>query len=91
MKWYMALFYGIIQGLAEFLPISSSGHLAIFQSLWGVGDTEGLFTFNILLHFGTLMAVLVTYRKDIFPLIPAFFSICGKKMPPMSLGTKILA
>lgn len=78
MKWYMALFYGIIQGLAEFLPISSSGHLAIFQSLWGVGDTEGLFTFNILLHFGTLMAVLVTYRKDIFPLIPAFFSLCGK-------------
>ena len=78
MKWYMALFYGIIQGLAEFLPISSSGHLALFQSLFNVGDTEGLFTFNILLHFGTLMAVLVMYRKDIFPLIPAFFTLCGK-------------
>ena len=78
MKWYMALFYGIIQGLAEFLPISSSGHLALFQSLFNVGDTEGLFTFNILLHFGTLMAVLVMYRKDIIPLFPAFFSLCGK-------------
>ena len=78
MKWYMALFYGIVQGLAEFLPISSSGHLALFQSLFNIGDTEGLFTFNILLHFGTLMAVLVMYRKDIFPLIPAFFSLCGK-------------
>ncbi len=78
MTWYMALFYGIIQGLAEFLPISSSGHLALFQSLFNIGDTEGLFTFNILLHFGTLMAVLVMYRKDIFPLIPAFFTLCGK-------------
>ena len=78
MKWYMALFYGIIQGLAEFLPISSSGHLALFQSLFNIGDTDGLFTFNILLHFGTLMAVLVMYRKDIIPLFPAFFSLCGK-------------
>ena len=78
MKWYMALLYGIIQGLAEFLPISSSGHLALFQSWFNIGDTEGLFTFNILLHFGTLMAVLVMYRKDIFPLIPAFFTLCGK-------------
>ena len=78
MKWYMALFYGIIQGLAEFLPISSSGHLALFQSFFNIGDTEGLFTFNILLHFGTLMAVLVMYRKDVFPLIPAFFTLCGK-------------
>lgn len=78
MAWYMALIYGIIQGLAEFLPISSSGHLALFQSWFNMDGTDGLFTFNIFLHLGTLAAVLVMYRKDIFPLIPAFFTLCGK-------------
>lgn len=78
MKWYMALFYGVIQGLAEFLPISSSGHLALFQSVFGLESTDSLFTFNIFLHLGTLLAVFVVYRKDIFPLVPAFFTMCGK-------------
>ena len=72
----MALLYGVIQGISEFLPISSSGHLALFQSIFGLPATDSLFTFNILLHIGTLAAVFVVYRKDIFPLIPAFFSIC---------------
>lgn len=78
MEWYMAILYGIIQGLAEFLPISSSGHLALFQSLFSLESTDSLFTFNIFLHIGTLAAVFVVYRKDIFPLVPAFFSLCGK-------------
>lgn len=78
MEWYLALFYGIVQGLAEFLPISSSGHLALFQSIFNIGDTDSLFTFNIFLHIGTLAAVLLMYRKDIFPLVPAFFTLCGK-------------
>lgn len=78
MTWYEALFYGAIQGLAEFLPISSSGHLALFQSIFGMGGTDNLFTFNILLHIGTLLAVFVVYRKDIIPLVPAFFTLCGK-------------
>lgn len=78
MTWYEALFYGVVQGLAEFLPISSSGHLALFQSIFGMGGTDNLFTFNILLHIGTLLAVFVVYRKDIVPLVPAFFSLCGK-------------
>ena len=78
MEWYLALFYGIVQGLAEFLPISSSGHLALFQSIFNIGNTENLFTFNIFLHIGTLAAVFLMYRKDIFPLVPAFFTLCGK-------------
>ena len=78
MKWYMAMLYGVIQGLAEFLPISSSGHLALFQSVFGLESTDSLFTFNIFLHLGTLLAVFVVYRKDIFPLVPAFFTMCGK-------------
>ena len=78
MEWYLALFYGIVQGLAEFLPISSSGHLALFQSIFNIGDTDSLFTFNIFLHIGTLAAVFLMYWRDIFPLIPAFFTLCGK-------------
>ena len=78
MEWYLALFYGIVQGLAEFLPISSSGHLALFQSIFNLGDTDNLFTFNIFLHIGTLAAVFLMYWRDIFPLVPAFFTLCGK-------------
>ena len=58
---------GIIQGIAEFLPISSSGHLAIFKALFGLKDV-GL-TYDILLHLGTLVAVFIVYWKDIWKLI----------------------
>lgn len=74
----MAIIYGIIQGVAEFLPISSSGHLALFQSVFKLGGTDDYFTFNIMLHLGTLAAVFVVYRKDIFPLVPAFFRVVKK-------------
>ncbi|MBQ7125331.1 MAG: undecaprenyl-diphosphate phosphatase [Clostridia bacterium] len=74
-----AIFYGIIQGLTEFLPISSSGHLAIVQNIFGGKNVEAdYFSFSILLHLATLATVLVVYYKDIFPMIPAFFRIVGK-------------
>ena len=74
-----AILYGIIQGLAEFLPISSSGHLAIAHGLFGTANLDtDYFTFDILLHLATLVAVLIVYYKDIFPLIPAFFRVIGK-------------
>lgn len=74
----MAILYGIIQGIAEFLPISSSGHLALLQSLFGLDGTEGYFTFNIMLHLGTLAAVLLAFRRDISSLIAASFRVCRK-------------
>jgi undecaprenyl-diphosphatase len=74
-----AIFYGIVQGLAEFLPISSSGHLSAFQNLFGGKDLEtDFFTFDILLHLGTLAAVLLVYRKDVLELIKGFFSLVKK-------------
>ena len=73
-----AIFWGIIQGLGEFLPISSSGHLAILQNIFHMENIEEQFTFNILLHFGTLIAVFIVYYRDIFALIPAFFTMLGK-------------
>lgn len=67
MNLFQAIILGFIQGVAEFLPISSSGHLAIAKKLFGLSDV-GL-TFDLLLHFGTLVAVFVVYWKDIFKLI----------------------
>lgn len=62
-----SIILGIIQGIAEFLPISSSGHLAIFKKIFGLSDV-GL-TYDILLHAGTLVAVFVVYWSDIWKLI----------------------
>lgn len=74
-----AVFFGIIQGLTEFLPVSSSGHLAILQNMFGVENVEeSNMTFTVLLHMGTLAAVFIVYWRDIFPLIPAFFTAVGK-------------
>ncbi len=71
-----AVFFGIVQGLGEFLPISSSGHLAFFHNLFGT--EENRMSFDILLHLGTLAAVCIVYYKDIWDLIKAFFSLTGK-------------
>ena len=78
MSIWESVFYGILQGIAEFLPISSSGHLAIFQSVFGAGDPDANISFNILLHLGTLIAVFAVYWRDILQLILSFFTLCGK-------------
>lgn len=61
-----AIILGLVQGIAEFLPISSSGHLAILQNLFNMSDIEGghMF-FDVLLHFGTLVAICFMYWSDI--------------------------
>ena len=64
---------GVIQGLTEFLPVSSSGHLNIAQHLMGMED-GGLFL-DVMLHLGTLLAVVIFYHKLIWRLIKAFFSL----------------
>lgn len=58
-----AIILGIVQGLTEFLPVSSSGHLVLFQYLFGLREPELLF--DICVHVGTLAAVLIVFRKDI--------------------------
>lgn len=75
MLYYIVM--GIIQGLGEFLPISSSGHLALASSFFGF-SAEDAPAFDVLLHLGTLLAVFIVYRRDIFPLVPAFFTMIGK-------------
>ncbi len=71
MNYLYAILMGVIQGLTEFLPVSSSGHLAIFQIVFGI-DSPGLF-FDVLLHIGTLVAVFICFYKDIGKMIAELF------------------
>ena len=76
MEWIKAIALGVIQGLSEFLPISSSGHLVIFSELFQFAD-KGL-AFDVFVHFGTLLAVVLVFYRDIWmmirtlPGLPAF-------------------
>ena len=69
-----AIILGIVQGITEFLPISSSGHLSLFQHFMGVSG-EGSLMFSVLLHVGTLIAVFIVFYKTIFELVVEFFSL----------------
>ncbi len=69
MTYTEAIILGIVQGLGEFLPISSSGHLVLASELLGIEANEGSLLFNILLHFGTLVAVFIAYFEEILELI----------------------
>ena len=71
-----SILLGLIQGIAEFLPISSSGHLAIAQHFLGL-DTEVPEFFDVLLHLGTLLAVFVAYWQDIKDMVVEFFRGIG--------------
>ena len=71
MKFWMAMVLGLVQGVAEFLPISSSGHLSLLQHFFGMEEPDALY--NILLHFATLAAVCVVYWRDVADMIVEFF------------------
>lgn len=72
MDWLEALVLGVVQGLTEFLPVSSSGHLQIFKEILGVEITENL-TFEIVVHAATVCSTLVVLRKEIGELLCGFF------------------
>ena len=60
-----ALLMGLIQGVTEFLPVSSSGHLAIFKQVLGINLDSAMY-FDVMLHLGTLVAVIIVFREDIW-------------------------
>ncbi len=72
-----AVFYGLLQGIAEFLPISSSGHLALAHNFFGAEGADYL-AFDILLHLATLLAVAIVYHKELYLVIKGFFTLTGK-------------
>ena len=74
-----AIFLGIVQGLTEFLPISSSGHLSILQNIFFMENPEeGHLFFDVMLHFGTLISVFIMYRQDIAEMIHVFIGLFKK-------------
>ena len=73
MTWIEAVILGIVQGLTEFLPVSSSGHLVLFQHWFGWEEPELLF--DISLHVGTLVAVVAVFFKDLVALLKSLFTL----------------
>ena len=76
MEWFEAVLLGLIQGLTEFLPVSSSGHLEIGKVLLGVETTDDLL-FTTMVHAATVLSTIVVFRKQIWELLSGFF--CGLK------------
>ena len=72
MSYFEAIILGLVQGLAEFLPISRSGHLALLQQWFGIQEDKVLL-FAVLLHVGTLISVFIVYWRDIAELIVELF------------------
>lgn len=74
MSVWQSIIMGILQGFTEFLPVSSSGHLAIFKYLFKIQTDTGIL-FDILLHFGTLISICVAFRREVLKLIVEGFGI----------------
>lgn len=89
------LILGIIQGIAEFLPISSSAHLIIFREVFGIGskaiNSDISFAFDIALHFGTLCAIGIYFLKDFFRMICSGFTKGTKEKDGKLLWYIVLA
>lgn len=73
MQVIQAVLLGVVQGISEFLPISSSGHLRVVQELFGITEEFGL-AFDTMVHVATLLAVVVYFREDLRHMARAFFS-----------------
>ncbi|CUS89907.1 undecaprenyl-diphosphate phosphatase, partial [Candidatus Kryptobacter tengchongensis] len=72
MNYLESLILAVLQGLTEFLPISSSGHLVLAEHIFGVRKTG--IDFEVFVHFGTMLSVLVIFWKDIAGILTSFFS-----------------
>lgn len=84
-----AAFLGLIQGLTEFLPVSSSGHLVLFQNIFGI--EEATQTFDILLHLATLIGIFVVYWQDIWALMKKPFQRTTYLLIAGTIPTVIIA
>lgn len=76
MTYFQAIILGIFQGISEFLPISSSGHLVVLQHFFSI--EEGNLFFTEMLHFGTLISIFIVFFNDIIKIIAEFFKMIGQ-------------
>jgi undecaprenyl-diphosphatase len=90
MEWFEAVLLGLIQGLTEFLPVSSSGHLEIGKALLGVETTEDLL-FTTMVHAATVLSTIIVFRKQIWDLLKGFFcGLKGLKVAKNENGSRVL-
>ncbi|MBU5437648.1 undecaprenyl-diphosphatase UppP [Tissierella sp. MSJ-40] len=92
MTLIQAIILGIFQGIAEFLPISSSGHLVLLQHFFNI--KEGNLFFTEMLHFGTLISIIIVYFNDVVKIVVEFFKLIGniiknKKVKPLNTYQKL--
>ena len=97
MEWWEALLMGILQGLTEFLPVSSSGHLMIARDLLGV-NPEGFLDFTVTVHFATVLSTIIIFRKQIWDILKGvlkfknndqmdyFLKLCVSMVPVAVVG-----
>ncbi|WP_319550444.1 undecaprenyl-diphosphatase UppP [Desulfogranum marinum] len=88
MEFFKAILLGIIQGLTEFLPVSSSGHLVIGSELLNFND-PGI-AFEVFLHVGTLLAVVIAFRKDLLHMVRSLFSTPSQRKDDAELQRSFL-
>ena len=81
MTYFQSVVLGIIQGLTEFIPVSSTAHLLIGQSLLGIPAGDKIFSFNVIIQLGTVLAMLIFFWKDLFHIVRAFFLGIWHKKP----------
>jgi undecaprenyl-diphosphatase len=74
MTGFQSILLGILQGLTEFIPVSSTAHLLIAQKLLGIPGGNAMFSFLVIIQLGTLVSLMVFFWKDILHLIKAFFA-----------------
>src|SRR5574344_1306768 len=97
MDWWQAFLLGLVQGLTEFLPVSSSGHLMIFRELLGV-DPEGFLDFTVTVHFATVLSTIAVFWAAIVKILKGvlkfkyndetdyFLKICVSMVPVAVVG-----
>lgn len=84
-----AIILGLVQGIAEFLPISSSGHLSILQNLFHMSTTEnGHLFFDVLLHLGTLISICIVYWRDIVAMVREVFAFSATRVCQPRSGSR---
>jgi undecaprenyl-diphosphatase len=89
MNWLEALALAVIQGLTEFLPVSSSGHLVLAQTFFGI-DPANAFIYDIVLHLGTALAALVFFRRDVADVLRALLPPYRQAPPELRAARRLL-
>lgn len=89
MNWLEALALAVVQGLTEFLPVSSSGHLVLTQTLFGITASTA-FTYDIVLHLGTALSALVFYRRDVAHVLRGLLPPYAQAPPELRAARRLL-